>query len=495
MLHAAVTRLPSRGRSWPGSRKSSPPRTASSSTSSRRRPPTRSGPPTCWTRCSAHYPESADLARDIVICEQEGDRITHDIIQRLNSTFVTPIDREDILAADLGARRRRRPHRRGLRLPRPVPHRGADGAGAAPGPHPPAGHARRSPRRCRACATSRTSRTTPSRSTGSRTTATASCRDAIASLFHGGIDPMVVIRWKDIFERLEEAIDATRARRQRARGHRHQEHARACRGRHRPRHRRRDGAGLRLHERVPRHGERDRDVRLDPRDVPALRGGHVRRPELRRGVHLPRGRGHRGQGHRRGRRDHDDGRLRRPHRRDHVEPGDLVASGCPRAPRTRSSAGWSARPSSPTARASSRATASSRRSSSPGSSRRSSPSPWPGSRSSSPTGSSGACARAGQPRLPPTASSSAAAMFSLAHGTNDAQKTMGIITLALIAHGDISSTNFRRPHLGRHLLGDRDRARHVRRAAGASSARWAAASSRWTRRRASRPRGRAPRWC
>src|SRR5919198_767726 len=32
------------------------------------------------------------------LCEQEGDRITHDIIQRLNSTFVTPIDREDIYA-------------------------------------------------------------------------------------------------------------------------------------------------------------------------------------------------------------------------------------------------------------------------------------------------------------------------------------------------------------------------------------------------------------
>ncbi len=28
-------------------------------------------------------------------------------------------------------------------------------------------------------------------------------------LFDTGIDPMVVIRWKDIFERLEEAIDAT----------------------------------------------------------------------------------------------------------------------------------------------------------------------------------------------------------------------------------------------------------------------------------------------
>jgi hypothetical protein len=33
-------------------------------------------------------------------------------------------------------------------------------------------------------------------------------RDAIASLFESGIDPLVVIRWKDIFERLEDAIDA-----------------------------------------------------------------------------------------------------------------------------------------------------------------------------------------------------------------------------------------------------------------------------------------------
>src|SRR5215211_3106738 len=35
-----------------------------------------------------------------------------------------------------------------------------------------------------------------------------------------------------------------------------------------------------------------------------------------------------------------------------------------------------------------------------------------------------------------------ASMFSLAHGTNDAQKTMGIITLALIAHGDLPSDSF-----------------------------------------------------
>jgi inorganic phosphate transporter, PiT family len=37
------------------------------------------------------------------------------------------------------------------------------------------------------------------------------------------------------------------------------------------------------------------------------------------------------------------------------------------------------------------------------------------------------------------------AMFSLAHGTNDAQKTMGIITLALIAHGKMPADNFHVP--------------------------------------------------
>ena len=34
-------------------------------------------------------------------------------------------------------------------------------------------------------------------------------REAMAALFDTGIDPMVVIRWKDIYERLENAIDST----------------------------------------------------------------------------------------------------------------------------------------------------------------------------------------------------------------------------------------------------------------------------------------------
>jgi uncharacterized protein Yka (UPF0111/DUF47 family) len=33
-------------------------------------------------------------------------------------------------------------------------------------------------------------------------------RGAVAALFGQGIDPMIVIRWKDIFETLEAAVDA-----------------------------------------------------------------------------------------------------------------------------------------------------------------------------------------------------------------------------------------------------------------------------------------------
>src|SRR5215467_7323874 len=44
------------------------------------------------------WPDDRGLSRQILDAEHEGDRITHDIIQRLNSTFVTPIDREDIYA-------------------------------------------------------------------------------------------------------------------------------------------------------------------------------------------------------------------------------------------------------------------------------------------------------------------------------------------------------------------------------------------------------------
>ncbi|MFL5884086.1 MAG: DUF47 domain-containing protein [Thermoleophilaceae bacterium] len=154
------------------------------------------------------FPERADLARDILICEQEGDRITHDIIRRLNETFVTPIDREDIYAlasalddivdfteevADyLGLYQIEAPMEQSQRLAHVLLQACRQISEAMP--------------RLRNFddISHYTVEVNRLENDGDRIT-----REAVASLFHGGIDPMVVIRWKDIFERLEAAIDAT----------------------------------------------------------------------------------------------------------------------------------------------------------------------------------------------------------------------------------------------------------------------------------------------
>jgi predicted phosphate transport protein (TIGR00153 family) len=154
------------------------------------------------------YPDRSDLARDILICEQEGDRITHDIIQRLNQTFVTPIDREDILAlasalddvvdfteevADyLGLYQIEAPMEQAQQLARVLHQASRQIAEALP--------------RLRGFKgiSHYTVEINRLENDGDRIT-----REAVASLFDDGIDPMVVIRWKDIFERLESAIDAT----------------------------------------------------------------------------------------------------------------------------------------------------------------------------------------------------------------------------------------------------------------------------------------------
>jgi predicted phosphate transport protein (TIGR00153 family) len=154
------------------------------------------------------FPERNELARDILICEQDGDRITHDIIQRLNQTFVTPIDREDVYAlasalddvvdyteevADyLGLYKIEAPMEQAQALAH-VLHAAARQISEA------------MPRlRGFKDISHYTVEINRLENDGDRI-----AREAIASLFDNGIDPMVVIRWKDIFERLEEAIDAT----------------------------------------------------------------------------------------------------------------------------------------------------------------------------------------------------------------------------------------------------------------------------------------------
>ena len=154
-----------------------------------------------------NYPEKADLARDVLICEQEGDRITHDLIQRLNNMFVTPIDREDILllagalddivdlteeVADyLGLYKIEAPMEQAQRLAHILLQATRQISEAMP---------RMRDFRDINHYTVEINRL---ENDGDRVV-----REAVASLFEGGIDPMVVIRWKDIFERIEEAVDA-----------------------------------------------------------------------------------------------------------------------------------------------------------------------------------------------------------------------------------------------------------------------------------------------
>lgn len=45
-----------------------------------------------------HYDNLDQLCKQLYEVEQDGDMVTHDIMKKLNSTFVTPIDREDLHA-------------------------------------------------------------------------------------------------------------------------------------------------------------------------------------------------------------------------------------------------------------------------------------------------------------------------------------------------------------------------------------------------------------
>jgi uncharacterized protein len=154
------------------------------------------------------WPDHGESLRDVVVCEQEGDRITHDIIQRLNQTFVTPFDREDIIAlasaldnivdfieeiADfLGLFRIEAPTDQAQRMARVLHESTKHVNGAIPALR------RLEDIRAHVVEVNRLE------NEGDRI-----LREAVASLFDHGIDPMMVIRWKDIYERLEDAIDAT----------------------------------------------------------------------------------------------------------------------------------------------------------------------------------------------------------------------------------------------------------------------------------------------
>jgi uncharacterized protein len=154
------------------------------------------------------WPDDGDFGREILKAEQEGDRITHDIVQRLNTTFVTPIDREDIYglatqmddivdyaeeAADLlGLYQIEAPMAQAQALTEVLVKCCEQLAASLEHLRDFKGLEKYWIEIHRL------------ENEGDRIS-----RDAVASLFSNGIDPMVVIRWKDLFAVLENAIDAT----------------------------------------------------------------------------------------------------------------------------------------------------------------------------------------------------------------------------------------------------------------------------------------------
>jgi len=154
------------------------------------------------------FPESAeDLGREVKDLEHEGDRLTHELVDLLNRTFVTPFDRDDMyrLAGALddicdhvdaatgrivsfGVDEIREQARGQAHVIRRAAGKLAEAIGGLEG--------------------FRESRRELIELRELEDEGDALAHDGVASLFRDGADPLVVIRWKDIHEGLEEAVDA-----------------------------------------------------------------------------------------------------------------------------------------------------------------------------------------------------------------------------------------------------------------------------------------------
>jgi uncharacterized protein Yka (UPF0111/DUF47 family) len=154
----------------------------------------------------ADYPEQPEIAGAVRDCEHEGDRITHEILSRL-AEYGTGLDAADVHALT-GA------------LDDIVDHaeEAADQLGlyGIEAPMEPAQHmaevlvssADRVADSLRALRDGEDLAASLVEIHRLEDEADRIVRAAVASLFVNGIDPMIVIRWKDIFETLESAVDA-----------------------------------------------------------------------------------------------------------------------------------------------------------------------------------------------------------------------------------------------------------------------------------------------
>jgi predicted phosphate transport protein (TIGR00153 family) len=154
------------------------------------------------------YPDEADdLVREVKELEHEGDRLTHELVDLLNRTFVTPFDRDDMYRlagalddicdyVDEAAGRVVSYGVAEIREQAPgqaqVIRRAAGKLSEAVGGLEGFKESRRELIELREL-----------EDEGDRLV-----HDAVSSLFKGDADPLTVIRWKDIHEALEEAVDA-----------------------------------------------------------------------------------------------------------------------------------------------------------------------------------------------------------------------------------------------------------------------------------------------
>jgi uncharacterized protein len=154
------------------------------------------------------HPNSGVMQEQVKAAETAGDQITHDLIQLLNTQYLTPFDREDILQL-------------ATRIDDVVDY--LEEASDLLGLYGVELPARYALQQCtvivQACELLSAALGNLKGQRGIQQTlielkaredeGDRLLRDALASLFRDDrIDPLVVIRWKDIYEALERALDA-----------------------------------------------------------------------------------------------------------------------------------------------------------------------------------------------------------------------------------------------------------------------------------------------
>jgi uncharacterized protein len=153
------------------------------------------------------FPENAELIRRIKDREHEGDRLTHEVVDLLNRTFVTPFDRDDMyrLAAaidDVCDHMDEAADNIALYGVRVIPPEAKAQANVI---------LRASIKLDEAVGLLEGFKDSRQQLIELRELEDEGdrlVRDAVAGLFRSGQDPVSIVRWKDIHEQLEEAVDA-----------------------------------------------------------------------------------------------------------------------------------------------------------------------------------------------------------------------------------------------------------------------------------------------